>query len=77
MSDCIHALPHPWGEIARKLPSSRAREEHCFLPECKKQSSPGGVLGCEVQEEPLLPCKATILSLGHLPCTFAQGLICL
>lgn len=33
VSDCISALPHLWCEIAREMPSSRAREEHCFLPE--------------------------------------------
>lgn len=33
VSDCIHALCNPWCKIARELPSSRAREEHCFLPE--------------------------------------------
>lgn len=33
VSDCISALPHPWCEIAREMPSSRAREDHCLLPE--------------------------------------------
>lgn len=33
MNDCVSALPHHWCEVAREMPSSRAGEEHCFLPE--------------------------------------------
>lgn len=72
VSDCISALPHPWCEIAREMPSCRAREEHCLLPEWFLSSVPG----CESQEEPPLPCKARVLSWGHPFCMFAQGLMC-
>lgn len=33
VSDCFSALPYPLCEIAMEMPSSRAREEHCLLPE--------------------------------------------